>query len=149
MASGHKLRSVIIAGAYLLVVPLLCWGILSCRSQPGRWRTLAAKTNAAGTCFIVAQEHYDTVEGWRVSLTILNSNKVYGALLQMETGPWQRVQLEEKSGIVEVLREGRLVATYHIASHILSNGLTGSSCQLNQESDGLQGQPVPHNLAFE
>jgi hypothetical protein len=119
--------------------------VATCRPEPGRWKRLCQFTDGSGERFVVAQEHYDWVEGWRIALFSVKSNREYGALLQMETGPWSAVSLAASNGTIRILRAGRPVGTLNTSNRVFTNYLNSSVAVLSESADKLQGQPLSRN----
>src|SRR5690349_10628029 len=97
--SSLKLLAVVvfIAGAF--------WGYMVLRPDTSKWTKLAELNGGSGIRYIVAQQHYDWVEGWGVNFFyVTKDQKLYANSLQIETTPWLNVRLTEEGDSVMVWR---------------------------------------------
>jgi hypothetical protein len=124
-------------GAVISLV-VLALGYAGCRPPQGNWEKLTEITNSSGVRFIVAQQHYDWVEGWAVNFFFIDSNdKIHGSSLQIETGPWGNVRIAETNESIRVWRGTELVAVYLPSSGVFEN------CLYNTFATNLSGAVLP------
>src|SRR5882672_6718521 len=71
---------------FLTVIGLVAIGITACnRQQVSGWKKLAEIRDSSGNRYVVAQQHYAWVEGWRISFSLVGADrKIYGSVLEME-----------------------------------------------------------------
>jgi hypothetical protein len=123
----------------------LVWA--GCKEKPERWQKLAEATNAAGQRFVVAQQHYDFVEGWRVGFWCIDSDeKLYGSLLEMETGRWREVRLVQTNEMVEVWRGAYLAGKLDLSERTFRNALNGVVDEYVESVDGAQGTRATNSI---
>ena len=147
MRASHQLRWGF-CGLCVLAVVGVAFFIL--RPTPGRWKKLAETVDSAGNRLVVAQEHYDLFEGWRVSFTVITPDrKVYGSLLEMETLPWGGVRILEKDGAVEIWRDKARVGLMTWSNRTFTNFLRMTSDSYLDGYDGVQGKSVPEDMYFD
>ena len=126
-----------------IVLVAVLWS--ACKPNLGHWEKLAAATNSFGQRFVVAQEHYNRVEGWRISFWFIDADKkVYGSLLEMETGPWQNVTLTQPNQTVEVWRGAQLAGTLDLSARVFRNAMNGAIDKYLEGFDGVQGKGTTH-----
>jgi len=133
-----SIRSALAGIACAIVIGGLAIGYVSCRPAKGEWKKLAEIKNSSGIRFIVAQEHYDLVEGWAVNFFFVDSNgKIHGSSLQIQTGPWQNVRLSESDESIKVWRGKELVAVYTPSNQVFEN------CIYHTFATNLTGAVLP------
>ena len=128
----------------LLFVILFAAGFFYLQPSPGKWKKLAELVDSSGNRLVVAQTHYDLVEGWGVTFFVNTSDQMfYSSTLEIETPPWKNVRLEEKEGSVKVWRSEELVGMLTWGNRMFTNFLKGSS------DSYTESKRAPEHLYFD
>lgn len=118
-------------------------------SSKGKWEKLADLRDSTGTRYVVAQQHYDLLEGWRVSFSMIDpSNRVYGSLLAMKTEPWRNAKIIEKGNVVELWHGEQKVGALDRSTKVFTNYIRQTSDKYVPGFNEVQGKIVT-NLYFD
>ena len=120
------------------------------RAPHGGWEKLAEHSDSSGNRYVVAQQHYDWIEGWRVSFTLVSSDrKIYGSLLAMKSRRWGMSRITERGQLVKVWREEQVIAVFDTVSRTFTNYLNNSVDRYVDGFNEVQGKAVRTNLYFD
>jgi len=137
---------------FLTVIGLVAIGITACnRQQVSGWKKLAEFRDSSGNRYVVAQQHYAWVEGWRISFSLVGADrKIYGSILEMESSlPWRKVRIVQNSNLVEVLRADQLIGVFDTSTRIFTNHLNRSVDKYVEGFNDVQGKSITTNLYFD
>lgn len=128
----------------LVVLTCICY--LELRPEPGKHYRLADITIPSGDRFVVAEEHYDLVEGWSVGFYFIERGKTaYYCLLKFQTSKWRDAALAYKNDTISVWHKGALVATYDCHSRVFRNLIDSFSITNVVGVDGVNPSALPEN----
>lgn len=120
-----------------MLATVFCVVYAACRPQEGKWQTLAELTDSFGGRSVVAQEHYDWVEGWQVAFLRVETNgTVYGFYLTNESDRWRNVHATESDGIVRVYKHDEVVGLFVISQGTFFNRIQSHTYT---KEEGLEG----------
>jgi hypothetical protein len=86
---------------------------------------------------VIAQQHYDWVEGWQVVFAYADASGLnYGYYLDNESDRWRDVRLEHDDELIKVFKKGQQAALFDILLGTFQNRIQG---HVYSREDGIAG----------